>query len=89
MRIIERAEAHYEVHEVEMGKVYKWYPESVTIECNCGARQSLTASRTTCGKCHTDHTALITEEVLAPRPEDKVDHPWRSVHPYYTPTPGA
>jgi hypothetical protein len=26
---------------------------------------------------------------LEARPEDKVEHPWRSPRPYYTPTSGA
>ena len=41
-KIIERVKAHYEVQDVEMGKVYRWCPESVVIECGCGKRLSLT-----------------------------------------------
>ena len=32
-KVIERIEAHYEVQDVEMGKVYRWCPESVVVEC--------------------------------------------------------
>jgi hypothetical protein len=87
-QVIERVEAHYEVQRVEMGTVYRWCPESVVIECECGERATLTASRSACGECEADHEAT-TEEVLDVRQEDKVDHPWRSVHPYYTPIRGT
>ena len=32
-KIIERARAGYEVEEAEYGKVYKWQPETVVVEC--------------------------------------------------------
>ncbi len=87
-KVIKRIPAHYEVQNVEMGKVYRWCPESVVIECDCDETLTLTASRTTCGGCGANHTA-IAEEVLDPRSEDKVDHPWRSLHPYYAPIRGT
>ena len=87
-QVIERVKAHYEVQAVEMGTVYRWCPESVVIECDCGGRASLSASRTACAECEADHEA-ITEEVLDIRQEDKVNHPWRSVRSYYTPTRGT
>ena len=87
-RIIERVEAHYEVHEMEMGTVYRWCPQGVVLQCNCGAKPTLTASNTTCSGCGADHAA-ITKEVLDPCPEDKVIRPWRSVRPYYAPTKGT
>src|SRR3954453_24093567 len=37
-RIIERVKAHYEVHEVELGVVYRWCPESVVVGCKCGEK---------------------------------------------------
>jgi hypothetical protein len=80
-QVIERVKAHYEVQAVEMGTVYRWCPESVVIECDCGRRATLSASRTVCDDCETDHEAT-TEEVLDVRQEDKVNHPWRSVRPY-------
>ncbi len=86
-RVIERLKAHYEIQEVEMGIVYRWCPESVVVECTCGDRPTLTASRSACGECGEDHTGL-TEEVLDAHPEDKVDHPWRYLQPY-SPTSGA
>ena len=41
-KIIERVEAHYEIQDVEMGKVYRWCPESIMVRC--GERLSLTVS---------------------------------------------
>jgi hypothetical protein len=79
-RIIKRIAAHYEVHEMEMGTLYRWCPESVVLQCHCGAKLTLTASKTTCSRCGADHAA-ITEEMLDPRPEDKIIRPWRSVRP--------
>ena len=90
-KVIERVEAHYEVLDVEMGKVYRWRPESVVVECECGKKPILTASKTICGECRADHRAIV-EEVLEARPEEEeevIDHPWRSLRPYYAPTRGT
>jgi hypothetical protein len=43
-KIIERVEAHYEIQDVEMGKIYRWYPESIVVRCRCGERLPLTVS---------------------------------------------
>ena len=37
-KIIERVKAHYEIQDVEMGKVYRWCPESIMVRCVCGER---------------------------------------------------
>jgi hypothetical protein len=87
-RIIERIGAHYEVHEMEMGTLYRWCPQSFVLQCHCGTRPTLTTSKTTCSGCGVDHAA-ITEEMLDPSPADKVISPWRSVRPYYAPTKGT
>jgi hypothetical protein len=86
-KIIERVQAHYEVLDVEMGKVYRWRPETVVVECTCGEQLTLSAFKTTCPECGADH-APIAEEMVVARPEDKGDHPWRYLQPY-TPTRGA
>jgi hypothetical protein len=91
-KVIERVQAHYEVLDVEMGKVYRWRPESVVVECECGENPILTASETTCGGCATDHRAIVEEVVLEARPEgdeNAIEHPWRSLRPYYVPTRGT
>ena len=62
------------------GRVYKWRPESVLIECEeCGERLSLfSASATFCTACGADHTLVVQEEELADRlHKDEVIHPWR------------
>ena len=73
-KVIECVEAHYEVQDVEMGKVYRWCPANVLVECTCGEEPTLSAFRTTCGECGADHAAFV-EEVLAARPEEKLITP--------------
>jgi hypothetical protein len=86
-KVIERVEAHYEVQDVAMGKAYRWCPERAVVECTCGEELTLSALKTTCGECGADHAAIV-EDVLDARPQDKGDHPWRSLQPY-TPTRGT
>jgi hypothetical protein len=83
VRIIEQLEGHYEVQDVEFGKVYKWHPDSAIIECECGKRStysqsSLIGSVSTC-ECGEDHMEPIQEEeLITPLPEeDEALHPWR------------
>ena len=85
-KIIERVQAYYDVQEVEYGKVYKWRPENVLIECGCGELITLTASETTCGECGADHETFVGD-LLDARSQDKGDHPWRYLQPH-TPTRG-
>ncbi len=80
MRIIDRVAGRYEVvQETEFGRVYKWRPERVVVECDCGERPTLTGSMTTC-ECGADHGVNIQEEVVAHQmPEDEEAlRPWRS-----------
>ncbi len=73
--MIERVEGRYEVQDVEFGKVYRWCPERVVVDCDCGERVSLTCSETTC-RCGADHTAVVLEESTVCS-EDETLHPWR------------
>jgi ribosomal protein S27AE len=86
-KVIESVEAHYKIQDVEFGKVYRWCPERAVVKCDCSETLTLTALRTTCGKCGVDHASLLGE-VFHFRPDDKVDHPWRYLQPY-TPTRGT
>jgi hypothetical protein len=87
-KVIERLDAHYEVQDVPMGKVYRWCPERVLVECDCGETPTLAASATICSKCGEDH-ALLIQQVLDPRPEeDEIEYPWRHLQPY-APTRGT
>ena len=85
--VIEHLKAHYEVRKVEFGVLYRWRPECVTIECDCGQKQSLTASRKGCAECGVDHESIV-KEMVDVRPEDKVEHPWRFLQPHM-PTRGT
>lgn len=74
--VIGRAEGRYETEEVEFGKVYRWCPECVVIQCACGERLVLTSSTTSC-KCGVDHGAVVREELSARRSGSRNLHPWR------------
>ncbi len=75
--MLERTEGHYEVQEVEFGRVYRWCPECVVIQCECGERMTLTSSVTTCRRCGVDHMAVVREALAYRRSRDEVLHPWR------------
>ena len=77
MQVVERTEGHYDVQEVEFGTVYRWCPESVAIECDCGERPILTRSETTCLECGGEHADIVREELGARGLEDAAMHPWR------------
>ena len=77
-KIIERARARYEVEDVEYGKVYRWQPETVVVECGCGEEASLTLSEAVCEECGTEHTGLVRENLPDLQPQGDEDvHPWR------------
>ena len=75
VKVIERSGGRYEVQEVEFGRVYRWCPECVVIECDCEEMTILTPSGATC-RCGADHIALIRGE-LDRRLGDEELHPWR------------
>ena len=77
MTIIESTGGCYEVQDVEFGKVYKWCPENVVAECDCGERLALTRLETTCERCGTDHAAMVHEALADQRMGDENVHPWR------------
>lgn len=68
----------YEVQDVEFGKVYKWRPEGVVVECDCGRRPTLTGSITVCA-CGVDHGDVV-REYLDRREGDEAARPWRRHH---------
>ncbi len=95
MEIIERVGEHYEVEEVEggLGKSYKWCPECVVLQCDCGKRavhrrSSLLGigekTSTTC-ECGEDFvTARIWGELVYQLIDEDYEanhHPWRYWHP--------
>jgi hypothetical protein len=75
---IERTKGHYEVQEVGFGRVYRWCPERLKVECECGERLALSASSSPiCPRCGTQHKAAVQEGITAGRLEDQALHPWR------------
>jgi len=49
-KIIERVEAFYDVQEVEFGRVYRWCPGYLVLECECGERRSVSAGMPYCAE---------------------------------------
>jgi len=84
VKVLECIGARYEVQDVEIGKVYKWCPAIVMVECGCGERLTLSSSRTTCARCGADHMDVIGEVLGIGMEEDGGDHPWRSLRSYFT-----
>ena len=93
MQLIERVAEHYEVQEVELGRVYKWCPECVVVECKCGKRAvhkraQLIGLEVTACECGKDEMARVREEVVFEVIEEDYEathHPWR----YWRPPPGS
>ena len=77
MEVIERIEGHYEAREVEFGTVYRWYPECVVVECDCGEMVALSESKTTCLWCEAEHGAIVRRTLTARKLEEETQHPWR------------
>jgi hypothetical protein len=77
--VVECIEGVYEIQDVEFGKVYKWCPENVLVDCECGKRLTLTRLESTCGWCSADHAGQVQEALKAQQLEDEVVHPWRYV----------
>jgi hypothetical protein len=76
-KVIERLDACYEVQDVEFGKVYKWRPERIVLECECGKSLSLTASTTSCLECGRDHVLAVKGASMDSPQSDHILHPWR------------
>jgi len=59
-KLIEKVEAGYEVEEVEFGTVYRWCPENVVIECDCGQSFSVKGAKdASCPRCGADHSGGV------------------------------
>jgi hypothetical protein len=76
---LKQTEGHYEVQEVEFGKVYRWSSRHLKIECECGEKLLLsTSSLAACPHCGADHTAILRGTLNASRSSrDRALHPWR------------
>jgi hypothetical protein len=75
MRVMERLAGHYDVEEVEFGRVYKWVPGSAQIECDCG--QSFTAEGATgaCPRCGAEQAVVVKGLGDKPLTEEEVYYP--------------
>jgi len=88
VRIIERIAEHYDMQEVEFGKVYIWCPESVEVECDCGTRSifkrsDLLASEASCCECGKKPSVGIREGAairLLDEDYEATNFPWRYWH---------
>ena len=77
-KVIERLQAHYEIQDVAMGKVYRWCPQSLVLECTCGEELTLTAPEAACEQCGAEHTGLLTQDLTESRLRGGEEtHPWR------------
>ena len=75
---VKRTRGHYEVQELDFGRVYRWCPERVDIECGCGEQLEVNAASTaTCFRCGANHAATIEALSTAGSLEDQALHPWR------------
>jgi hypothetical protein len=73
----EYTEGYYEVQNVEFGKVCRWYPGCVVVECDCGERLSLTDSMATCSCCEAYYAATVRGELAGKQLREEALHPWR------------
>jgi hypothetical protein len=74
----ERTIGHYEIQEVDFGRVYRWCPEPLDANCDCGGRSDVGAvSAAACPRCGMNPAAMIGAVPTAGRSEDRALHPWR------------
>lgn len=66
-RVAEWIEPHYAVEEVPYGKVYRWCPGCLVIECRCGEELILPGSER-CSGCEADY-ADIPWEMMVEEPK--------------------
>lgn len=83
-KVIEHVAGRYDVCEVELGKVYRWRPGRVVVDCDCGERATFTEGTvsaeapTAACPCGADHAPVVREELDALRPGQEGVYPWRS-----------
>ncbi len=78
-RIIENTEAHYETLEVPFGRIYRWHPAHLVLECDCGETLTFCATSATCSchRCGADYGASVHDiHYRAEYPKDEDVHPW-------------
>ena len=71
-------EAHYETREVPFGRSYKWHPERMVVECDCGEELAFTGTEalTTC-QCGAEYGDLVRGiRYREGQLRDEDVHPW-------------
>jgi hypothetical protein len=79
VQILQRVQAHYESREMPFATVYEWHPAAVALECDCGAKVTLTAisTTTTCSRSGADLGTFVNEiREREGRLPDNLTHPW-------------
>jgi len=84
VRVLECIGEHYEVQEGPRARVYRWCPATITLECECGERPTLTSLKTTCVGCGADHTDVIAEVSQTRMEVDEGEHPWHFLRSYFS-----
>ena len=78
VQILQRVQAHYEGREMPFATDYEWHPASVTLECDCGEKVTLSATSTTstCARCGADLATFVNEiREREGRLPDNLTHP--------------
>lgn len=71
MEVIEHTKGHYDVQEVQFGTVYRWCPERVVVECDCGQKTTLTHLKSVCPRCDADHAAIVQQKLASHRVDEQ------------------
>ncbi|MBA3475046.1 MAG: hypothetical protein H0T57_17795 [Rubrobacter sp.] len=85
MQVIERIAAHYDTQEVEFGRIYRWCPECIVVECDCSERMTLKRldiiidSGVICEECGAKVSPRIREEVVI----ELLDEDYVAIHPWH------
>ena len=77
VQVTECIERRYEVQDMEFGKVCRWRPGCVVIECDCGEKLFLTGSITACSCCEANYAATIRKGLAGKQLKEEALHPWR------------
>jgi hypothetical protein len=76
-QVITSTGGYHELVEIEFGRVYKWPPEVVTLQCTGGKQSNLGIFVTDCEGCGADYAPVIREWLAsARRPVEDETHPW-------------
>lgn len=75
--VTEHAGGTYDVQATEFGRSYRWVPDRIVVDCDCGEEAMLTREASVCACCGSDHSRVLEVELSACCREDELLHPWR------------